>query len=288
MRHILRFFSSKNPVQEEPLMAEMKTTAAFVFEVSFFFLTDVIKKKNLNAKKYLFNISVFIYLISGKIQRIFRHRKHLQDCGFFLPLHDRHPSFFLPWVKSVFRFVPVAHYRTRWGFDLLHTLNLLQLVYFFQWGRRLMQGATVEVAHDSVMENIYESVPMSGQWAASREQRHLQNPWRCCKLQASVSFSYCVCVTFWTHHLILKGLKALGIVCVEATNWQTERHTVFSLFQNGFPNNVDILPSTGHKFYYSSLWRGSRSESVSSCLQRGMHHFSSLIFFRFLQLMVNK
>lgn len=40
----IEILSSKNPVQEEPLMAEMKTTAAFVFEVSFFFLTDVIKK----------------------------------------------------------------------------------------------------------------------------------------------------------------------------------------------------------------------------------------------------
>lgn len=37
----VRGFSFKYPLQEEPLIAEMKTTRTFVFEVRFFLLTDV-------------------------------------------------------------------------------------------------------------------------------------------------------------------------------------------------------------------------------------------------------
>lgn len=47
------------------------------------------------------------------------------------------------------------------------------LVYAFRWG--FLRRTGMKAVRVSGMENIYESVPMSGQWAAAREQRHLQN-----------------------------------------------------------------------------------------------------------------
>lgn len=54
-------------------------------------------------------------------------------------------------------------------------LSIIVILLFVFW-RGFVQRAQLKADHASAMENVYESVAMSGQWAASREQRHLQNP----------------------------------------------------------------------------------------------------------------
>lgn len=102
------------------------------------------------------------------------------------------PSVSTERVEICFVPSPVADHRYRRGFDLSHTLNLLPHVYSFKLGSGLFRRTGMRTVSVSGMENIYEVVPMSGQWAASREQRHLQNSWRCWRLQASAGSSSCV------------------------------------------------------------------------------------------------
>lgn len=158
---------------------------------------------------------------------------------------------------------PVTDHRCRQGFDLSHTLNLLPHVYLFKLGWGFLRRTGMKAVRVSGMENIYESVPMSGQWAASWEQRHLQNSWRCWRLQASAGSSSCVCVDLLNLSFDFKKAENKSVfLCA----WETN-NTVCHLSQNGAPNTVDTLPSTGGDFYFFiSLRKISLRIKVLSCL----------------------